>query len=158
MTYERPNVLPWPPIILVLAVICAVTLHYVLPLEIALITTSWVGRVCGGLVGLVGAALDILAVVTMRRAQTNILPHKAADTLVTHGVFSVSRNPIYSGNTLMLAGASGLFANGWFLIAAVAAGVAVYNLAIKREEAHLSEKFGSEWTAYCNRTPRWLFV
>ncbi|MDX1717154.1 MAG: methyltransferase, partial [Anderseniella sp.] len=41
---------------------------------------------------------------TMFSARTNILPHRAADRLVTHGPFALTRNPIYVGNTIAMLG------------------------------------------------------
>ena len=103
-----------------------------------------------------GAMLDLLAIVAMKRAATNILPHKGADKLLTTGIFGYSWNPIYTGNTLLVAGATLVFRQAWFIPAAIAAGVAVHYLAIKREEKHLLEKFGEDWVAYTRQTPRWL--
>ena len=84
-------------------------------------------------------------------------PHRAATALVTEFPFSISRNPIYVGNTMMLMGAGFLFANSWFFIAAGVSAIAVTELAIKREEAHLEAMFGDRWRRYAASTPRWLF-
>jgi protein-S-isoprenylcysteine O-methyltransferase Ste14 len=93
---------------------------------------------------------------TMRRHHANILPHRSATALVVSWPFSVSRNPIYLGNTLMLAGAALAFDIPWFAAAAVVAVYAVTVLAIRREERHLAARFGADWTAYQERVPRWL--
>ena len=103
-----------------------------------------------------GVGLDLAAMVWMHRLRANILPHRAATTLVTTGPFAVSRNPIYLGNTLLVAGAAPALDNPWFLPAALIAAFAVTQLAIRREEAHLAARFGSQWRDYANRTPRWL--
>jgi protein-S-isoprenylcysteine O-methyltransferase Ste14 len=94
--------------------------------------------------------------VTMRRHRANVWPHRAATALVTGGPFAWSRNPIYLGNTLLLAGAGLLLANAWFLIAALVGVWAVTRLAIVREEAHLAARFDGAWLAYVRSTPRWL--
>jgi protein-S-isoprenylcysteine O-methyltransferase Ste14 len=92
----------------------------------------------------------------MSRQHANILPHRAATALVTSGPFALSRNPIYLGNTIAMAGAGLAFANPWFLPAALLAAVAVTRLAIRREEAHLAARFGAAWDAYSQRTARWF--
>lgn len=58
----------------------------------------------GGL--LVGGGLILmgLAVIEMRKWRTTVVPHREADHLVTSGIFRRSRNPIYLGDTLILAG------------------------------------------------------
>ncbi len=94
--------------------------------------------------------------IVMTRHRANILPHRAATALVTAFPFSISRNPIYLGNTMMLIGAGFLFANLWFLVTAALAAILVTELAIKREEAHLSTLFGAKWRDYAARTPRWI--
>ena len=83
----------------------------------------------------------------MRRHRANILPHRAATTLVTSGPFALSRNPIYLGNTLLLAGAGVMFGNVWFLLGAIGSAWLVTVLAIRREEAHLEARFGEAWRA-----------
>ena len=105
---------------------------------------------------LVGLGLDGLAILEMRRHHANILPHRAATALVTTGVFALSRNPIYLGNTELVAGAALAFGNLWFLIFAFIAAAVVEIIAIRREEAHLARLFGAEWNAYAARTPRWI--
>ena len=151
---ERPNSVPWPPIIFVGAVAAAVILGYIYPLGGVLPTGNAV-RITGGFILLAGIGLDVAAMREMHRHRANILPHRAATALVVSGPFALSRNPIYLGNTLRMAGAALLFASLWLLAATVAAALAVQALAIRREEAHLAAQFGDAWTEYTKRTPRW---
>lgn len=155
---DCPNRIPWPPIIVVVTVLAAVAAHNLYPLTFAFFTNTTSGRMIGVLLMGAGFALDIAALVTMRRARTNILPHRPADKLLTHGVFSVSRNPIYLGNTVLLLGAAGAFQIGWFAIFAAIAAIGVDKLAIRREEGHLAHKFGAAWADYVEKVPRWLIV
>lgn len=156
MTFDpknRPNAVPWPPLLYGGAILIALVLGRILPLPLsaapAIVIAGWL------LVGL-GLGLDVWAMRTMARAQTTILPHRAADRLVTSGPFGVSRNPIYLGNTIWSTALGLALSNGWFLILGPAAALAVERLAIRREEAHLAAKFGAEWQAYAARVPRWL--
>ena len=105
-----------------------------------------------------GLSLDAAAMITMHRARTNILPHRAADKLLTSGVFALTRNPIYVGNTLLLLGIGLFTATAWLLLSAFVAAVAVDRLAIRREETHLAARFGDAYRAYLQTTPRWLGV
>ena len=95
---------------------------------------------------------------TMHRYRVNILPHRAATGLVTAWPFSMSRNPIYLGNTIVLAGAALAFRNPWFLALAAGSAWTVTHLAIQREERHLAALFGPKWDDYADRVPRWLRV
>jgi protein-S-isoprenylcysteine O-methyltransferase Ste14 len=150
MNADTPNTLPWPPIIYATVVVVALVCQAVVPVTLAAAVT-WPGfaLLCGGL------ALDVWAMWTMYRARTNILPHRAAGTLVTHGPFAWTRNPIYVGNTVAVAGLGMALQNGWLLVAAVAAALFTHKLAVVREEAHLRAKFGSAWDDYASRVRRW---
>lgn len=151
----RPNRWPWPPMIVGFTAIAAVALSQIAP------TGGWfppsVGtQLVGGAIVAVGLGLDVWAMLTMRRHNANILPHRAATALVTTGPFALSRNPIYLANTLLLAGAGLVLMNAWLVGAAAAQAWLVSRLAIRREEAHLAIRFGDAWRAYAAKVPRWL--
>ncbi|RJF77191.1 isoprenylcysteine carboxylmethyltransferase family protein [Rhodopseudomonas palustris] len=150
---SRPNVLPWPPMLLGTAAVLAITLGLVAPLPTT--DAGWV-TLPGFVLLVLGLGLDIWAILTMRSAQTNILPHRGADRLVTWGPFRLSRNPIYLANTLLLSGIGLAFGNLWFVVFALVSAFAVDRLAIRREERHLAQRFGRDWADYAATTPRWL--
>nr|WP_294543510.1 isoprenylcysteine carboxylmethyltransferase family protein [uncultured Rhodopila sp.] len=152
---DRPNTVPWPPIIFAGAVAAAVILGHVYPLG-GVLPSGTALRCVGAVILFTGIGFDVAAMREMRRHRANILPHRAATALVTSGPFALSRNPIYLGNTLVLTGAALLFGSLWLLLAVAAAVPAVSVLAIRREEAHLAAQFGDAWTAYAERTPRWI--
>lgn len=154
---DRPNRFPWPPVITLGLIALAIGLHLAFPLGWR---TSTAGgqllRMAGIMLCATGALLYFTAARTMWKARTNILPHRAADHLVTTGPFAISRNPIYLGNVLLLAGAGLVFANGWLLLAAAVGGYAEQKLAIEREERHLELKFGKAWRDYRKKVRRWI--
>ncbi len=148
-----PNTIPWPPILAVGAALGALGLGWLWPLP-GLVPRPAVP--VGVAIMLGGLGLDLSAIWAMRRHHANILPHRAATALVTAWPFSMSRNPIYLGNTIALAGAALALRNPWFVGAAAASAWGVTILAIRREERHLSAMFGAAWAAYSARVPRWL--
>jgi protein-S-isoprenylcysteine O-methyltransferase Ste14 len=151
-----PNTVPWPPIIYVSAAAGALVLNLIYPLPWP---QGWAQLVLAalGLCGLcAGIALEAASVLAFRHHRTTILPHKAATALITTGPFAKSRNPIYLGNTILLAGAGLLSGIAWFLPAAFGAAFLTQKLAIEREELHLAARFGAAWQDYATRTPRWL--
>jgi protein-S-isoprenylcysteine O-methyltransferase Ste14 len=150
---DRPNVLPWPPLIYGGGIVLALVLGWLVPFGWA---PGSIVRVAGGVVMLSGLGLDGSAMLVMRRGRANILPHRAATALITSGPFAVSRNPIYLGNTFLLIGAAAALANPWFLPVALLSAAAVDRLAIRREEAHLAARFGEAWRGYAKRTARWI--
>ncbi|WP_137179365.1 isoprenylcysteine carboxylmethyltransferase family protein [Roseomonas sp. AR75] len=150
---DRPNTVPWPPILYGAAALLAWLLGRVAPLpwpDSALLAPA------GWMLIALGLGLDVWAMAVMARRRANILPHRAATALVTEGPFAWSRNPIYLGNATLLTGCALAFGNAWFLVAAAGAAAAVTVLAIRREEAHLALRFGAAWHAYAARTARWF--
>lgn len=76
------------------------------------------------------------------------------EELITTGVYSVVRNPLYTGNVCMAAGVA--LAAGWWPLGLGAAviGLVYYGFIIRAEEAALAGSFGSAFDAYRARTPR----
>lgn len=152
---DRPSAVPWPPILLVAVIASAVFLGNVYPLP-------WPGvddlgaRLIGLSLGAAGLALIIWAALTLRRHATTILPHQAADKLVTEGPFAWRRNPIYLGDALLMLGAAEVTKNIWFAALVPVFMILVTWLAILPEERHLAARFGQAWEDYKERTRRLL--
>jgi protein-S-isoprenylcysteine O-methyltransferase Ste14 len=152
---NRPSAIPWPPMLFAGAIAVALLLGRMHPL-------AWPGlddtgaRVVGYAFGLAGLALTVWGLLTLYRANTNILPHKAADRLITEGAFRFRRNPIYLGEVLMLLGLAQVTGNIWFAVMAPIFAVAILQLAILPEERHLEARFGEEYLDYKARTRRWF--
>lgn len=152
----RPNRLPWPPLVYLAVVVAALWLQEAAPLDVPGALRAVPARAAGWGLLAAGLGLDLWAMVTLWRARTNILPHRAAGRLVTGGPFALTRNPIYLGNTLALLGLALALANPWLAGGAFLAFVLVDRLAARREEIHLAQRFGAEFAAYARRVPRWL--
>ena len=152
-----PNKIPWPPLIYISMFAASYLLERVVPLHTSVVVAAlpFLPNL-GAVLMVLGLGLDGSAMFIMYRARTNILPHRAADKLVTSGVFSFTRNPIYVGNTLLLLGTALYWPLPWLVPATFLAALAVDRLAIRREEAHLAQRFGSEFETYTQRTPRWI--
>lgn len=153
---ERPNSIPWPPVVLACVIVAAITANLVYPL-------GWPGGPAGDILQGVGffaiivaAALYFLSGREMSRQRTTILPTKGADHLVTSGPFAVTRNPIYLANVIFLLGIGLAAGIVWFLPGAVICGFAEQKLAIEREEAHLEARFGKAWRDYKKKVRRWI--
>ncbi len=151
---ERPNKIPWPPLLLLAGIAAGALLGALLPLGIVVPAAL---QIAGFVLLAIGIAFDLSAIWTMWRARTNILPHKAAGQLITSGPFRLSRNPIYLGNTIALAAMGFAFGNLWYTAAAAIMAILLHRLAIRREEAHLAQRFGQAWQHYAEATSRWLF-
>jgi protein-S-isoprenylcysteine O-methyltransferase Ste14 len=153
---EKPNRIPWPPIVFGVSVAAALVLHFLWPLPWLAGPWRTILFAAGLLLIAIAIAIDVAAFKALREHRTTINPTGAATQLVASGPFRHSRNPIYLGNSLALFGGS-LLGVAWLVPAVVIAVVLVHKLAIEREEKHLAARFGDAWTAYAARTPRWLW-
>jgi len=79
-----------------------------------------------------------------------------AEDLVTTGIFSHCRNPLYVGNILILVGL-GIASNSFLFMAAFTPLFLFFWQAIVlAEENYLRNKFGEQYNDYCKRVNRWL--
>jgi len=105
-----------------------------------------------------GALFALTGMLTFKRAETTVNPLKpeTASSLVSSGVYRISRNPMYVGMALFLT------AWGVYLSTASAfIGVPGFILYMNRyqiapEEQALTELFGSEFESYQSKVRRWL--
>lgn len=151
----RANSFPWPPVLLVAAVVGSWGLSRVMPLTWPG-TSDTASHVIGYAFGIIGLSLAVWAVLTLRRAGTTVMPDGASTALVTNGPYARLRNPIYVGDTLLLLFAAEITQNLWFVVSALVFVIAVTALQIIPEERHLSAKFGAAYEAYRARTRRWI--
>lgn len=155
-TKAKHGIIPWPPVIYVVAIALSVILGMLYPLP-------WIGDIFGdllfgiGLVALFGvAALWATAIRAMMRARTTLDPNAEPDHLVTSGPFGITRNPMYLANTLLLIGVAFIAGIAWFLLFAFLAAFATQKLAIEKEEKILTAKFGKKYRDYAKRVRRWI--
>lgn len=79
-----------------------------------------------------------------------------AEELVTIGIFNHCRNPLYVGNILMLLGV-GILSNSLIYVAVIMPlFLFIYQAIVLAEENFLRNKFGQQFTDYCNRVNRWI--
>src|SRR5215468_7507223 len=112
--------------------------------------------VIGILVSLTGQALRVLVIglAYIQRGGKN--RRIAADRLVTEGIFSHCRHPLYVGNFLLLLGLMLIWNSPWAYVFGVGGvGLSLFAMA-SAEETFLRGKFGAEYDAYCARVNRFV--
>jgi protein-S-isoprenylcysteine O-methyltransferase Ste14 len=98
----------------------------------------------------------IKMICVFNRLKTHIEPWKPTSAIITTGIYGYSRNPIYVAFAVSTIGI-GLMANSlWVVMSFLPASMAVYIVAIKKEEVYLEQKFGEEYLNYKNKVRRWL--
>jgi protein-S-isoprenylcysteine O-methyltransferase Ste14 len=106
----------------------------------------------------IGVAFGSAAMLSFVRVRTTMDPTRpdAASSLVTGGVFRLTRNPMYLSLLLYLL-AWGAYLSNWLALLLVPVFVFYINeLQIKPEERALSTLFGAEYRSYAARVRRWL--
>jgi len=79
-----------------------------------------------------------------------------ASSLVTNGIFAHCRNPLYTGNLLILMGLLIIHNNPWVYLIGGSYFLFTYYAIVKAEESYLQAQFGSEFSQYCQNVNRWL--
>ncbi|MBD3663612.1 methyltransferase family protein [Sulfitobacter aestuariivivens] len=103
-----------------------------------------------------GLALMGWAIWAFRTHQTTVVPHQVPSRIITGGPFAFSRNPIYLGDVMVLAGVI-LGHGAWpALILLLLFAVILVRRFIAPEEARMKENFGEEFIKYTEKTRRWL--
>ena len=145
-----------PPLVLVVLFALAMWLISQLLPPVAL-PPLW-PLVLAGLFAGVGVAVALSGVLAFRRANTTVDPRvpQQSSSLVIHGIYHYSRNPMYVGFLLLLTALACYLMN-----AAAFALLPLFVLYINRfqivpEERFLLQKFGAEYQAYCKEVRRWL--
>lgn len=97
-------------------------------------------------------------VVSFRRAKTTVNPRKpeTASSLVVSGIYRATRNPMYLGMLIVLAGWAAFLANALAFIAAATFVLYMNRFQITPEEKALAARFGPEFEAYCGNVRRWI--
>ncbi len=143
-----------PPVWLVGFAALAWVQARVLPMGLSLngaVTDLLSGILVGG-----GIILAIMAVVEFRRHRTSVLPHETPSTMVQSGIYRRSRNPIYLGDVLILAG---LILRFDAVLSLVLLPIFVWLLErrfIIPEEDRLRRTFRADFARYERKTRRWI--
>jgi protein-S-isoprenylcysteine O-methyltransferase Ste14 len=77
------------------------------------------------------------------------------DRLITTGPYAVTRNPMYLGHLVFLAGLALVTRSPLAVVAAVGH-VPWFAARVHRDELRLQERFGAPYDEYCSQVPRWL--
>jgi protein-S-isoprenylcysteine O-methyltransferase Ste14 len=145
--------IPPPLVALIVAILMWIMPNYLgtLPAPVSI-------RIAVGIIlACIGQGISISGMVAFRRAKTTINPLKpsSASSLVQVGVYRFTRNPMYVGLLISLAGwavylghvlpALGVPLFAWYIT----------QFQIKPEERILLSIFGEQFTEYMHRVRRW---
>ncbi len=110
----------------------------------------------GGILVTLSLLIMLAAVLQMLRWRTTVIPGRDPRHLLTHGLFRLSRNPIYLADALLLVGLY-VFWNALVALPLVPLFMyLIYKRFIRVEEIRLQHLFGEEYADYKKRTRRWI--
>jgi protein-S-isoprenylcysteine O-methyltransferase Ste14 len=126
------------------------------PLPLIGLTARSAAALVGWLLVALGTGLSVWGLATFRGAGTPVRPNKPASTLVTHGPFRLSRNPMYLGLSLVYLGVMLLVNSAWIVLFLPLVITTLHLTVIRHEERYLSATFGIAYDEYRRRVRRWL--
>jgi protein-S-isoprenylcysteine O-methyltransferase Ste14 len=115
-----------------------------LPLRLG---TAWLYS--GVVVYLFGVAFSIVAVLNFATSPK--------DKVITKGVYSISRNPMYIGLILMQIGL-GIICSSWLYLLLTLVLLILLNENLSAEERYCLYRYGDSYREYRNKTPRWIGI
>ncbi len=144
---------PLPPAYFLIAILLIAVLHFFVPI-VQFVTSPW--RVAGSVPIVVGVGLNVWTDRLFNRAGTAVRPFEPSTTLLVEGPFRFSRNPMYLGMTLILAGIATSLGSvsPWLVVV-----LFIWQITerfIVPEERKLERTFGHQYQAYRAKVPRWL--
>jgi protein-S-isoprenylcysteine O-methyltransferase Ste14 len=153
-TNDTSNAIVRPPIALAIAFVAGLIANWLYPLPV--VTQNFPAVWTGAAVFAAGLALGIWAVVTIRNAGSRVETTQPTSTIISHGPYGFTRNPIYVAMLLNLAGLAIGFDSLWILAAIVPFYFVIRYGVVAREEVYLERKFGEVYLGYKSRVRRWI--
>ena len=142
-----------PPTLMLIATIAMLFINFLFPV-VWIVPPRW------NLIGLVflvsGITLNLIADNSFKQANTTVKPFQKSSSLVTNGIFRISRNAMYLGFVLILIGIALLLGSLSPYLVIVAFIILIDRMYIRVEEHMLAEKFGAKWESYKATTRRWI--
>lgn len=118
--------------------------------------TDLVCQLVGAGMVVVGVFVLVLAYGSFARARTTINPREHTTAMVTTGIYAYSRNPIYVGWFLLIAGMGIKHASLAVIFIAALMIVLLLKAVILKEEQYLENRFGEAYLSYKRKVGRWV--
>jgi protein-S-isoprenylcysteine O-methyltransferase Ste14 len=112
-------------------------------------------RVIGIVLVAIGTIFFLLSVTIMRSNWRAGFDIKQNTTLVTKGIYKISRNPAFVGFNLLYVGCS-LAVSNVFIILITLVAIVAFHIQILGKEKFLTEKFGQEYIEYRSKVRRYF--
>lgn len=152
---DNPRVIAFPPLIWLIGALISALAHFFV-IRVPIISSYRLSLVCGIVLVILAPTLAISAVVTFKKAGTNVNPAEPALTIARGGPYRFTRNPMYLALCLLQV-ALGFFLNDWItLLFVVLLFLILHYGVILREEKYLTGKFGEPYLELKRNVRRWI--
>jgi len=142
-----------PPTYMLIAMIVMIVINFLAPVAVV-VPSPW------NLLGLIPIGVGVYIAVAAERAfhdvKTTVTPFVESSSLVTDGMYRISRNPMYLGFVLVLIGIAILMRSLTPYGVILAFMAVIKTIFIRTEERMLAAKFGAKYKTYTKNTRRWL--
>lgn len=155
-TKDNPGVIAPPPLIFLSGLLLGGIIQWFYPVYILSAEYLIVSRIFGVLVIVFGLGIVLIAKAKMQKAETNIEPWKPTNAIISDGIYSLSRNPVYVAMIFICLGVTLIFNSLWFLPFLILVLLVMHYGVILREEKYLEKKFGTEYSDYKREVRRWI--
>jgi protein-S-isoprenylcysteine O-methyltransferase Ste14 len=148
---NKPKI--YPPSYLLVFLLTELALQFLLPV-LKIVPSPW--NAFGVIFLIAGIVMTVQADGLFRRAGTTVQPDGDPSTLVTQGVFRISRNPMYFGFALILFGVAFLFGSLTPFLTVPLFLVLIEKRFILAEEKMLEKEFKQAYLEYRQSVRRWI--
>jgi protein-S-isoprenylcysteine O-methyltransferase Ste14 len=159
MTQTDPDktagVIAPPPLIALAAILLALAVHWLWPTALLVGLPGSVRLGLGAGLLAIGAQAGLRAILSFRAVGTHVEPWKPSSALALSGIYSRTRNPMYQGILLILAGLALVWPLDALLVLVPVVAAILHFGVVRREEAYLSARFGDPYRAYLGQVPRY---
>ena len=153
---DTAGVIAPPPLIALAVLLAGLALDRLSPIGVtgAVIPRS-ARTVIGGALIVAAAWAVARALLRFRFAGTPSEPWKPTTALVVRGIYKRTRNPMYEGFGLFLAGVAFALTSDWIFLFLPFGALVMYFGVVRREERYLEAKFGDDYRRYKDTVPRY---
>jgi protein-S-isoprenylcysteine O-methyltransferase Ste14 len=152
---DNPDVITDPQFIGLAEVGLGLLLDYLEPLGFVEDLPLLLRIVIGGCLLALGGLMAARARATFFAVGRSDNPMQPALAMISTGIFSHVRNPMYQGGTLLLIGLALILGSDWMVILVVPALILLHFGVVVREEHYLRKKFDDAYRRYRCDVPRY---
>ena len=152
---DAANVKIPPPLVCVFVIVLGLLAQaYIYAVTLPLPT--WANQWGAALLVLIGAVFAAASLGQFWLIEQDPHPWKYTPSVITTGIYAVTRNPMYLAMALVQAGIGLRLDNAWIFLFTPIFMWSIYMLAIRHEETYLLKKFSEQYLQYTIRVRRWL--